>query len=158
MPYDAAPPHPWDRPTLTTSDQWRVVLEADPDLALRAEILAPLAAHNEAAGGPADWGLLAVTVRGPDGAVAGGLWGRTGYGFLYAELLALGPAKGAGLGREVMRLAEAESRRRGLLGIWLNTWTFQAPDFYRKLGFAEFGRITEYPPGHDRIFYLKRFA
>jgi ribosomal protein S18 acetylase RimI-like enzyme len=57
-----------------------------------------------------------------------------------------------------MRLAEAEARRRGLLGIWLDTWTFQAPDFYPKLGFVECGRITEYPPGHDRIFFVKRFG
>jgi ribosomal protein S18 acetylase RimI-like enzyme len=55
-----------------------------------------------------------------------------------------------------MHAAEAEARRRGLTGIWLDTWTFQAPGFYRKLGFAEVGRIPNYPPGHDRIFFMKR--
>ena len=137
---------------------WTVALEADPDPALRAEILEPLARYNDAAAGPGRWGTLAVTVRGGDGKVVGGLWGRTGYGFLFVELLALGPARGLGLGRKVMALAEAEARRQGLLGIWLDTWTFQAPGFYPKLGFVECGRITEYPPGHDRIFYVKRFA
>ncbi len=137
---------------------WTITLEADPDPALRAKILEPLAAHNESVAGPGHWGLLAITVRGRDGEVAGGLWGRTGYGFLFVELLALGPAKGVGLGREVMGLAEREARRRGLLGMWLDTWTFQAPDFYPKLGFVECGRIAEYPPGHDRIFYVKRFG
>ena len=138
--------------------QWTITLEADPDPSLRAKILEPLAAHNDAAAGPGRWDTLAITVRGDDGEVAGGLWGRTGYGFLFVELLALGPARGRGLGREVMALAEAEAKRRGLLGIWLDTWTFQAPGFYPKLGFVECGRITEYPPGHDRIFYVKRFA
>ena len=140
------------------NDQWQVVLETDPDAALRARILEPLAAHNEAAAGPGNFGLLAITVRDPRGEVVGGLWGRTGFGFLFVELLALGRAKGSGLGREVMRLAEAEARRRGLHGIWLDTWTFQAPDFYPKLGFVECGRITDYPPGHDRIFYVKRLG
>lgn len=138
-------------------DQWSVALEADPDPALRSKILDPLSAHNESAGGPAHWGLLAVSVRDRGNEVVGGLWGRTGYGFLFVELLALGPARGAGLGREVMAIAEAEAKRRGLLGMWLDTWTFQAPDFYPKLGFVECGHITEYPPGHDRIFYMKRF-
>ena len=138
--------------------QWTLTLEADPDPSLRAKILEPLAAHNDAAAGPGRWGTLAVTVRGEDGETVGGLWGRTGYGFLFVELLALGPARGLGLGRKVMELAEAEAKRRGLLGIWLDTWTFQAPGFYPKLGFVECGRITEYPPGHDRIFYVKRFA
>jgi GNAT superfamily N-acetyltransferase len=54
--------------------------------------------------------------------------------------------------------AEAEARRRGLIGMWLTTWTFQAPEFYRKLGFEECGRISGFPPGHDHITYVKRFA
>ena len=137
---------------------WTITLEAEPDLALRAQILAPLSAFNDAAAGPGHWGGLAVAVRDAAGEVVGGLWGRTGYGFLFVELLALGPARGQGLGREVMAVAETEARRRGLLGMWLDTWTFQAPGFYEKLGFTECGRIREYPPGHDRVFYEKRFA
>ena len=35
---------------------------------------------------------------------------------------------------------------------------FQAPGFYQRLGFTECGRIRDDPPGHDRIFYVKRFA
>ena len=139
------------------SGDWSVVLENDPDPSIRQDILVPLVADNEIAGGPARAGLLVVTVRDASGAVAGGLWGRTGYDFLFIELLALGPAKGLGLGRQVMGIAEAEARRRELKGMWLDTWTFQAPDFYPKFGFRECGRITGYPPGHDRIFYVKRF-
>ncbi|MBO1073041.1 GNAT family N-acetyltransferase [Roseomonas marmotae] len=141
-----------------SSDRWILALEAEPDAEMRARIVAPLSAHNEQAAGPGDWRPLAVTVRDAAGEVVGGLWGRVIYGFLFVELLALGPARGQGLGREAMRLAEEEARRRGLQGMWLDTWTFQAPDFYRKLGFVECGRITDYPPGHDRIFYVKRFA
>jgi GNAT superfamily N-acetyltransferase len=143
---------------LVQSDQWQIVLEAEPCPELRAKILEPLAAYNKSAGGPTQWEGLAITVRDRSGEVVGGLWGETGYGFLFVELLALGPAKGAGLGRKVMLLAEAEAKRRGLVGIWLDTWTFQAPGFYAKLGFVECGRISEYPPGHDRIFYVKRFT
>lgn len=137
---------------------WRIQLEADPDPSLFDQILAVLSAHNEAAAGPGGWGPFAVTVRDAADHVVGGLYGRVGYGFLFVQLLALGSAKGEGRGRKVMEIAEAEARRRGLLGMWLDTWTFQAPGFYKKLGFEEFGRIPEYPPGHDRIFFVKRFA
>ena len=139
-------------------DQWSVVLDLDPDPALRDAILGPLLAHMEQAAGPANRVALAVTVRDSAGNVAGGLWGRMAHGFLFVELLALGAARGQGLGRQVMEMAEAEARRSGLRGIWLDTFTFQAPGFYAKLGFEEFGRIAEYMPGHDRIFYVKRFA
>ena len=137
---------------------WRTELVHDPDPALRDRILAPLAAHNESVVGPGEWSVFAITVQDEGGAVVGGLWGRAGYGFLYVELFALGPAKGAGLGRTIMEQAEAEAKRRGLCGMWLYTWTFQAPGFYEHMGFAECGRIPDYPPGHDRIFYVKRFA
>lgn len=145
-----------DTPATKAAGRWTVAVEDKPGLALRRKILKPLAAYNERAAGPGRWGRFAITVRDEAGQVVGGLWGQTGYGFLFVELLALGPARGNGLGREVMGLAEAEARRRGLQGIWLDTWTFQAPGFYQKLGFVECGRIGDYPPGHDRVFYVKR--
>ena len=137
---------------------WTIRLEGAPDPSLREAILAPLVVHNEAAGGPGNWDLLVVTVRDRDETIVGGLFGRIGYGFLFVELLALGAARGRGLGRRVMALAEAEARKRGLGGIWLDTWTFQAPYFYPKLGFEEFGRIPGYPEGHDRVFFVKRLT
>lgn len=135
---------------------WTLTLEAEPTLQMREAVLAPLIAHNVAQAGGPGFAPLAVTVRGPDGAIVGGLYGYILYEYLFVELLALGPARGEGLGRQVMALAEDEARRRGCLGIWLDTFTFQAPGFYAKLGFEEFGRITSYPPGHDRLYLLKR--
>lgn len=137
---------------------WTLRMEPHPDGVIREGILAPLVAHNDGAAGPGDWGLLAITVRNCRDEIVGGLWGRTGYGFLFVELLALGSARGNGLGRQVMAMAEAEAGKRGLSGIWLDTWTFQAPEFYRGLGFEECGRIRDYPPGHDRIFFVKRLT
>ncbi len=137
---------------------WDIVLEPAADAALRARIVAPLAAYNDRTAGPADHGLLAITLRDQAGEIAGGLWGRTGYGFLFIELLTVGDAAGQGLGSRIMHAAEEEALRRGLHGIWLDTWTFQAPGFYEKLGFSEVGRIADYPPGHDRIFFCKRLG
>ena len=137
--------------------RWTVALESDPGPELRAGIVAALRAANEAAAGPGGNRLLAVGVRDASGAAVGGLWGEIKRGFLFVELLALGPARSRGLGRQVMALAEAEARRRGLDGMWLHTWTFQAPGFYEKLGFTECGRIPGYPRDHDCIFYVKRF-
>ncbi len=139
------------------SGSWSLRLEPEPIPALREHILAPLGRYNEEVVGPGHWSLFAITVRGEQDEIVGGLWGRMGYGFLFVELLATGPARGRGLGRRIMAMAEQEARDRGLLGMWLDTWTFQAPEFYLKLGFVECGRITDYPPGHDRVFFVKRF-
>ncbi len=137
---------------------WTLALEPDPPASIREAVLASLVTHNVAQAGEPGFAPLAVTVRGPDGTVAGGLYGYVLYRYLFVELLALGAARGIGLGRRVMALAEAEARRRSCIGIWLDTFSFQAPGFYAKLGFEEFGRITGFPPGHDRLFLLKRLS
>lgn len=136
---------------------WSLRLEPAPDASLREKILEPIIQYNEQEGGQSDFALLAITVRDENDEVVGGLWGRMGYGYLFVELLTTGPARRQGLGQRIMAMAEAQARERGLQGIWLDTWTFQAPEFYPKLGFVEFGRIKDYPPGHDRIFFMKRF-
>lgn len=137
---------------------WTAALEAAPDPAIREAILQPLSAHNVATVGQGNWAPLAVTVRDAAGQVVGGLWGNIWHDFLFVEFLATGAARGHGLGRAVMQLAEAEALRRGCTGIWLDTFSFQAPGFYAKLGFTECGRIADYMPGQDRIFLVKRLA
>ncbi|WP_158743233.1 GNAT family N-acetyltransferase [Acidisphaera sp. L21] len=134
---------------------WTVALERDPPEDVRLAILKPLLAHNNAQTGDGKYSRFAVTVRAADGEVAGGLFGHIWHNHLFIELLALGAARGEGLARQVMALAEAEARRKGCTGIWLDTFTFQAPGFYAKLGYVEFGRITDYPPGFDRIYLRK---
>ncbi|WP_244642498.1 N-acetyltransferase [Phyllobacterium sp. 628] len=62
-----------------------------------------------------------------------------------------------GLGTRLLEKAEAVARERGCLGAHLETFTFQAPDFYRRFGYEEFGRIDNYPPGHATIWMKKTF-
>ena len=135
---------------------WSVVLEADPDDAMREAILRALVAHNTTAFRDSGFSTLVITVRDDSGTIAGGLWGSIWHDFLFVQFLAMGEAKGGGIGRRVMRLAEEEARRRGCTGIWLDTFSWQAPWFYPRLGFAEFGRIRNYVADQDRIFLVKR--
>jgi N-acetylglutamate synthase-like GNAT family acetyltransferase len=51
--------------------------------------------------------------------------------------------------------AEAVARERGCTSIYLDTFSFQAPDFYKRLGFKEFGRLNDFPPGRTRIWLWK---
>ena len=49
------------------------------------------------------------------------------------------------------------AQERGAFGATLETHSFQAPEFYAKLGYSVFGRIDDYPPGHAKLFLSKRF-
>jgi GNAT superfamily N-acetyltransferase len=59
-----------------------------------------------------------------------------------------------GVGRARLVAAENEARNRGCDWSKLNTWDFQAPGFYKRCGYVEYGREVDYPPGH--INYLLR--
>jgi len=115
-----------------------------------------LDAFNIEQTGIADRRPLAVLVRDADNRVVGGLTGRTSLGLLFLDLFYLPPAlRGGGLGREILRQAEAEGVRRGCRSAVLYTISFQAPEFYKKQGWTVFGEVECDPPGTRRIFLKK---
>jgi len=135
-----------------------IEVDESPDPALRNAIVKPLKAFNERHVGPINPQPLAITVRDPEsGEIMGGLWGSSVVSWLYVDLLAVPEGfRGQGMGTELLRQAETIARKRGCIGMWLHTATFQAPGFYEKRGFQAFGTVPDYPPGHATIFYLKR--
>jgi GNAT superfamily N-acetyltransferase len=143
---------------MTKSGAPRIDVDETPDPGLREAILQPLRAFNESRIGPVKPEPLAITLRDPDsGAVMGGLWGSSVVGWLYVDLLVVPEEfRGQGLGSALLQQAEAIARKRGCIGMWLHTATFQAPAFYEKLGFQAFGTVPDYPLGHGTIYYSKR--
>jgi ribosomal protein S18 acetylase RimI-like enzyme len=135
-----------------------ITLTDTPPDAARDAILAPLAAFNTAQTGDArPWHPLAILISDPaTNQIIGGLWGGSMFAQLFIELLVIPEAlRRHGLGRQLMAQAEAEAIARGCAGIWLDTFSFQAPGFYQKLGYEIFGEIPDYPPGHSRYFLRK---
>ncbi|MGI4861253.1 MAG: GNAT family N-acetyltransferase [Janthinobacterium lividum] len=126
------------------------------DATIRAQIAQPLVRFNEQQAGPIDFRPLVVRLTDEDTQIAGGLWGATAFGWLHVDLLVVPEnARGHGVGTRLMQLAEEEALARGCHGAWLDTFDFQARPFYERLGYARFGELPEYPPGHSRIFLMK---
>ncbi len=119
-----------------------------------------LGGYNEAQVGYADWRDLAVLVSDPaTSEVVGGLLGRTSLGLLFIDLFFLPDTlRDQRLGSRILELAEAEARERGCRGAVLYTISFQAPGFYERHGYREFGRVPCDPPGTARVFMTKELA
>ena len=128
-----------------------------PDSAAREPILRALIAYSEAQSRPMDSRPVAALLKDPrSGAVIGGLWGRTAWGWLHMDTLYVPDAlRRSGLGSRLVRMAEDEAIRRGCRGAWLDTFSFQARGFYESLGYRVFGTIDDQPPGHARHFLQK---
>ena len=136
----------------------RIETTANPTEQDYLDILTPLRAFNVAQAGDAGAEKFALLIRDEHSdEVLGGLYGSLLYRWMFIELLAVPEqARGQGLGSRLMGMAETMARDKECVGIWLDTFDFQAPEFYRSLGFSEFGKIDDYPPGRTRFFFQKR--
>ncbi|HLI77212.1 MAG TPA: GNAT family N-acetyltransferase [Acidobacteriaceae bacterium] len=123
----------------------------------RDRIAQCLSEYNLRHGPDPGFRMLGLLLRSKEGETVGGLWGRSAYDWLFIDFLVVpAPLRGTGLGTRLMRQAEAIARERGCIGVWLDTFSFQALPFYRKLGYSVFGELRDYPRGNSRTWLAKR--
>ncbi|WP_095108549.1 N-acetyltransferase [Pseudomonas sp. Irchel 3E20] len=124
----------------------------------RLAILNPLLAYSESKVNNPYFQNFALVVRDEHSdEILGGLYAKISYQWLYVELLSVPEqARGQGVGTRLMHMVEELAREKDCTGIWLGTFDFQAPQFYKKLGFTQYGQIDDYPPGHRQHFFQKR--
>ena len=63
--------------------------------------------------------------------------------------------RGQGIGSNILNRAEKEARERKCKYSFVNTYQFQAPDFYKKHGYEEVFALKEYPYTGERYYYTK---
>ncbi len=120
-------------------------------------MFAGLSRSSEPVIGPADSRLLVIPIHDDAGAVRGGLWGWTMFGWLNICLLCVPePLQRRGIGALLLLAAEREARGRGCRGAHLSAFSFQAVGFYEKYGYRRFGVLEDLPPGHRQIYLFKR--
>lgn len=136
------------------------VIPEDPDPAARDRILNLLDADNIARTGRVDGSDFAVLIRDPETRdVLGGLWGMDDFGWAFIVYLFVpSDLRGKNTGARLIREAEDIAHRRGMVGMWVNTFDFQAAGFYEKLGYMRFGALEKIGDAAGQIFLKKRFA
>lgn len=135
----------------------KITLETAPSKEDLAVLRQGLKDHGEAAVGESWIVDLAYFLRDPDGTVRGGVFGNCGsFGWLYVDTLWVDETlRGQGYGAALMSAIETEAIRRSCSHAYLSTFAFQAPGFYKHLGYTEFGRLDDFPPTHSRLFLKK---
>ena len=116
-----------------------------------------IADYNTQQAGDDEGKNLCFVLRSPDQDIIGGVIGATYWNWLYINLMWIKEEfRGRGFGHQLLTLAEQEARQRGAEYAYLDTFSFQAPDFYKKHGYEVFGELNDFPPGHRRYFLSKQ--
>ncbi len=77
---------------------------------------------------------------------------------LYIDILYVEDAhRGKGYGKRLLDRAESESQQLGGYMSHLDTFDWQAKEFYEHLGYEVFGILKNCPRGHDRYYMKKVF-
>ena len=127
-----------------------------PELDAVAAIQRGLHNFNQEMGGPYDREPVTVLARDGAEAVRGGLLGLTYWNWLFIDWLWLArDTRGQGLGSALLQRAEEIARKRGCTDAYTDTFDFQAPGFWTRHGYAEFGRLENMPSGHARLWFRK---
>lgn len=119
-------------------------------------LTAGLSAHAVAAAVGEGFHPLAVFARSPEGDLVGGAFGRINWTWLDVSLLWVSDdLRGQGLGSQLLDRLERAAAERGCTDAHVDTFSFQAPDFYIRAGYSVFATLPEYPPGHQRVYFRK---
>jgi ribosomal protein S18 acetylase RimI-like enzyme len=112
--------------------------------------------YNNQQGGESHGKNLCFVLLTPEQEIVGGVIGETHWDWLYISLMWVkAELRGQGYGHRLLTLAEEEGRQRGAKNVYLDTFSFQAPDFYEKHGYKVFGQLDNFPVGHTRYYLTK---
>jgi len=89
--------------------------------------------------------------RAVAGVVAAAYWGKLHVRLLWVH----SDHQHEGLGTRLMRWAEDRGRDLHCVSIMVDTMSFQAPEFYAKLGYGQFGVSGGYEGGASRHYFEK---
>ena len=113
--------------------------------------------YNTQQAGDDDAQTLCFVLQSADQEIVGGVIGATYWDWFYVDLMWIKEElRGCGYGHRLMTLAEDEARQRGAKNAYLDTFSFQAPDFNKQHGYQVFGELQDFPPGHQRYFLSKQ--
>lgn len=133
--------------------EWEMLPSRDEDNAL---VRSRLRAHNRRyMRGFRDYSFH---IREGGETVAGIVAAGTGDTLEVEYLFVEEPHRGRGLGSRLLAHTEALARRDGLKRVLVNTYSFQAPGFYRQRGYKELFCIDPCFDGYRQHYYMKALA
>ena len=113
-------------------------------------------AYNRSKREEAESEPLNLYVEDEKGNLLAGLVAETFGNWLEIEYLFVKEeSRGQGIGSKLLQQAESEAKHRNCRFAFVNTYQFQAPDFYQRHGYKEVFALKDYPYTGQRFYYQK---
>jgi len=102
---------------------------------------------------------LEVIAKDENGKILGGLYGYFAWGWLEIHIVAVDEVyRKQGIGKTLIQKAEAVALQKNIFKIRLNTFEFQAPQFYKQLGYKVVALEKGFPEGYNTYHFHKMLA
>jgi GNAT superfamily N-acetyltransferase len=138
-------------------NRYDIKLETSPAAEDRRKVRDGLYTHNKARTGDGKYEDMTFLLQDADGEVIGGLLAEIYWGWIHIDVLWVHEnIRGQGCGQKLMKYAENEAINRGCRAAFLDTFSFQALNFYLKLGYGVYGELPDFPTGFTRYFLKKQ--
>lgn len=135
---------------------FEITIESGVSVEHRRLIEEGLTRHALPATGVPGFQPVAALARDDRHALVGGVVGTINWNWLHVALVWVSEScRHTGLGTRLMSEIERAALARGCTRAHLDTFSYQARPFYERLGYRVFGRLDDYPPGHQRFFMEK---
>ena len=98
---------------------------------------------------------ISFILRDEEENILGGITGTTFWYHLHIDFLWVDESlRGKGYGKQLLDNIEAKAKDNNCNLIQLDTFSFQAPNFYQKYGYEVVGVIKDHPNKNNQQFYL----
>ncbi|WP_054026333.1 GNAT family N-acetyltransferase [Bacillus sp. FJAT-28004] len=97
-----------------------------------------------------------LTIKDDEGKIIGGLLSVFCWNWIEVDILWVDHAlRGTGLGSQLLSQIEKIAKEKKCTFIKLNTFSFQAPEFYKKNGYKEVAVFEDAPLGSKHYYFRK---
>jgi GNAT superfamily N-acetyltransferase len=143
-------------PALDLPPGHRFTVEQNPSWRDREFIDERLGDYNAPFLADPNYDYFGLFVRSAENSIRAGLIGNCYADWLFINLLWVHTdLRRRGIGSGLIAEAERRAIAFGCHSAYVDTFSFQGPEFYPRFGYEVFGTI-DYPPDHKRIFLQKR--
>lgn len=102
------------------------------------------------------YGNTSFIARDEAGEIIGGITGTYFWQMMHIDFLWVDPAQqGNGIAAKLIVKIEQHAHELKCRRVTVDTFSFQAPRFYRKQGFREFAILEDHPSGHSQHYFEK---